>query len=56
MNLSYQQILLVAVVLAGVLGAHYLQAGVVETALVSALGVIVAGVSSLGKAPPPAAP
>lgn len=56
LNLSFQQIALVAVVLAGVLGAHYLQAGAVETALMSAFGVLVAGFASLGPKNPPAPP
>ncbi len=57
MNLSNQQIALVAVLLAGLLGAHYLGAVTVETALVSAFGVVLAGFLSLGQKPqPPAAP
>ncbi len=55
MNFSYPQIALVAVLLAGVLGAHYLGAGAVETALVSAFGVLIAGFASLKNPPPPEA-
>ncbi len=49
LNLTWQQITLVAVVLAGVLGAHYLGAGTLETGLMSGLGVLIAGLGSLGK-------
>ncbi len=52
-NLSYPQIALVAVLLAGVLGAHYLGAGALETALVSGFGVVFAGLASLKNPPPP---
>ncbi len=53
MNFSYQQIALVGVLIAGILGAHYLNAISLETALGSAFGVLFAGFASLGKAAPP---
>ncbi len=56
MNFSWQQIALVTVLLGAVLGAHYLQAGAVETALVSAFGVLVAGFASLKSPAPPTPP
>ncbi len=52
MNVTYPQIALVAVLIAGVCGAHYLGAVSLETALVSGFGVVLAGFLSLGQKPP----
>lgn len=53
-NLSWPQVALTAFVLAALLGAHYLGATALETTIGGALGIVVAGLMSLGKkADPP---
>ncbi len=48
MNLSWQQVTLTGLVLAALLGAHYLGAAALVTTLGAALGIVITGLVSLG--------